>query len=360
MKRVEHLEKWMKKYTEAEGIPGYEHEVRSLLKEDLKPFGEEFLTDRLGGVVAKKTGDAQGPRILLAGHLDEIGFMVTKITEKGFLRFKPLGGWWAPHALSQRVKVKTRKGDHIGIIASKSIFTMPREERNKGLDLNELFIDVGAKSREEAEEMGIRLGDPVIPVAEFFTMRDGQWWCGKALDNRAGCVLALEVLRRLQQEEHPNVVYAGATAQEEVGTRGAGTLAHVVQPDIAFALDIGSAYDTPGDESYPADAKLDGGPLIFLMDATMIGHVGLRHLIVDTAEELGMDVQLDALMFGGTDGSRFHINGCGCPSVAFGFPIRYAHTHHSVMSRKDFEQAAELLVAVIKKLDRETLEKLIG
>lgn len=357
---MEHLEAWMKKYTEADGVSGFEAELRAMLKEDIQPYAEEILSDRLGGLVGKKTGDAQGPRILLAGHMDEIGFMVTNITKNGFLRFQPLGGWWAPDLLAQRVKVKTRQGEYLGIIASKSIYASPREERKKGIDLTQLFIDVGAKSDKEVEGMGIRLGDPVIPVAEFFTMRNGAWWCGKAFDNRMGCVLALEVLRRLKNETHPNIVYAGATVQEEVGIRGAGTLAHVVDPDVAIALDISMAYDTPGFESYPSDTMLDGGPLLFLKDARLIGHVELRYLMMDTAEELGIHLQLEALKSGGTDGGGFHIHGSGCPTISFGVPIRYLHTHYGVMSRSDFEQAVELLVAVIKKLDRETVTKLIG
>lgn len=350
----------MKVLTELDGVPGFEQEVRHQMREYLAPLSEEILTDRLGGIVGKKTGNANGPRILLAGHLDEVGFMVTNITDKGYIRFQQLGGWWPHNVLAHKVKIKASTGDFYGILGSKPPHVLTPEERNKLLQLKDMFIDVGAKSKEEVEEMGIRLGDPIIPATDFFTMRNEELWVGKALDNRSGCALAVEVLQQLQQESHPNVVFSGATVQEEVGLRGAGTLSALVEPDIAFAVDVGIAYDTPGFESHQGKCDVGGGPLLLLMDRTMVAHVGLRHLVVDTAKELGIPLQFDALNGGGTDGGKFHLHGTGCPTVVIGFPTRYIHSHHAIMARKDFEQAAELLVALIKKLDTETVNQLIG
>ncbi|MDA8353008.1 MAG: M42 family metallopeptidase [Firmicutes bacterium] len=355
---MERLTDLMKELTELDGVPGQEKEVHDKMKGMLQPLSDDILKDRLGSVVGKKTGQAGGPKILLAGHLDEIGFMVTHITDKGFLRFQQLGGWWPHNVLSQRVRVHTRKGAYTGIIGSKAPHVLTREEAGKVLKLKQMFIDVGAKDREDAERMGIRPGDWITPVSDFFTMREGELWAGKALDNRAGCALALEVLRRLQGEEHPNVVYAGATVQEEVGLRGAQTVANLVQPDVAFALDVGIAYDTPGFESHPGTCEVGGGPLVLLLDATMVPHTGLRDLVLDTAEEKGISLQYDALMGGGTDGGKFHLHGIGCPTLVVGFPTRYVHSHNSVMSKRDFEQAADLLTAVVKKLDGKTVEEL--
>ncbi|MBH8603138.1 MULTISPECIES: M42 family metallopeptidase [unclassified Thermoactinomyces] len=357
---MDRLTLMMKELTEANGVAGFEGTVRQKMEQYLKPLSEEILKDRLGGVVGKKTGDSKGPRVLLAGHLDEVGFMVTRITERGFLRFQPLGGWWPHNVLAHRVTVQSRRGDYIGVVGSKAPHVLTPEERRKVLDLKDMFIDVGAGSREEVEEMGIRPGDPVVPVSDFFTLKNGELWGGKALDNRAGCAMAVEVLKNLQDEDHPNVVFAGATVQEEVGMRGASTLAHLIKPDIAFALDVGIAYDTPGFESYPGEAALGKGPLIYLMDFTMIGHGGLRNLIIETAEELEIPLQYDALLRGGTDGGRFHLNGGGCPTVALGFPTRYIHSHNALMSRTDFEQAVRLVTAVVKKLDHKQMEKLCG
>lgn len=349
----------MKQLTECDGVPGHEGAVRKLMQSYLEPLSGKIVTDRLGSLFGVKTGAEGGPKVMLAGHLDEIGFMVTQITPKGFLRFTQLGGWWPHNLLSHRVLVKTRGGDHMGLIGSKAPHVLTPDERNKVLKLKDLYIDIGAKSEEDALEMGVRPGDWVAPVSEFFTMRGGELWAGKALDNRAGCSLAVEVLNRIQDGNHPNVVYAGATVQEEVGLRGAGTAANLVQPDIAFVLDVGIAYDTPGSESGSMSCNVGDGPLILLMDATMISHTGLRRLAVDTAEELGIKVQFDAITGGGTDGGKIHVSGIGCPTLSVGFATRYIHSHNAVMSRSDFDQAATLLTALVRKLDRDTVEALI-
>jgi putative aminopeptidase FrvX len=355
---MDRLTSMLKILTEADGVPSYEGEVKRIVEQYLLPLSSEIKRDRLGSIVGKKVGNADGPRVLLAGHLDEVGFMVTHITDQGFIRFQQLGGWW-PHTLpSQRVKVKTRKGDYIGVIGSKAPHVLKPEERKKVLELKDLFIDVGAKDREDAEKMGIRLGDPIIPVSEFFTMRDGELWVGKALDNRAGCALAIEVMQRLQDEEHPNIVYGGATVQEEVGLRGAQTLANLIQPEIAFALDVGIANDTPGFGKDQPPNHVGKGPLLVLADATMVGHPKLRRLVLDVAEEKEISIQFDTLMGGGTDGGKFHLAGIGCPTVVIGFATRYIHSHNSIMSRKDFEQAATLLTEVVKRLDRKTVEEI--
>lgn len=350
----------MKVLTECDGVPGHEGAVRAQMKSYLEPLSEELVMDRLGSVFGVKTGLAGGPKVMLAGHLDEIGFMVTQITPKGFLRFNQLGGWWAHNVLSHRVKVKTRKGEYIGIIGSKPPHVLEAEERTKVMKLKDLYIDIGAKDEADAKEMGVRPGDWVVPVSDFFTMRDGELWAGKALDNRSGCSLAVEILSRLQNEQHPNVIYAGATVQEEVGLRGAGTAANLIQPDVAFALDVGIAHDTPGSESNPMKCNMGDGPLVLIFDASMIPNTALRDLVIDTAEELGISVQFDALTGGTTDGGRIHTSGIGCPTLSVGFATRYIHSHNSVMSKSDFSQAADLLTAVIKKLDRETVDKLIG
>jgi putative aminopeptidase FrvX len=356
--KMDERAKMMQALSEVDGVPGYERDVRLKMEEFLQPISDEILKDRLGSVVGKKTGQADGPRVLVAGHMDEVGWMVTFVTKEGFLRFQPLGGWWPNVMLAQRVRIKGSKGDIVGVIGSKPPHALSPEERNKAVPIKEMFIDIGARSKDEVEEWGIRPGDPITPVAEFFEMRGGEVWAGKALDNRAGCGVAIEVLKALQGVDHPNVVYSGGTVQEEVGTRGALTLANVVQPDIAIAVDVGLAYDTPGFETHDASCNIGDGPLVLLFDLSMIPHAGLRHLVFDTAKEIGINVQVDALAGGGTDAAKFHLNNIGCPSIAIGFATRYIHSHTALLSRKDFEQAAELITALIKKLDRKTVDAL--
>jgi putative aminopeptidase FrvX len=350
----------MKELTEANGVSGFEHEVRAKMEKYLKPLAEELLHDRLGSVIGKKVGDANGPRILVAGHLDEVGFIVTHITDKGFLRFEALGGWWAHSVLAQRVTIQSRQGEYVGVIGAKAPHALTVEERTKVLPLKEMFIDVGAQSREEVAEMGIRLGDPIVPVSAFFTMRKGELWGGKALDNRAGCAVAVEVLKQLQGEVHPNVVYSGATVQEEVGLRGAETIANLIQPDLAFAIDVGLAYDTPGFEKAPSVCNVGEGPLLTLLDRTLIPHTGLRNWVIDVAEKLAIPLQYEVMTGGGTDGGKFHLAGIGCPTVVIGFPTRYIHSHNAIMSKQDFAQAVTLVVALIKKMDQATWSQIMS
>jgi endoglucanase len=349
--------KMLKDLTEAPGVPGQEGEVRRVMRRYLEPLSE-IETDNLGSIIGRKTGREGGPKIVLAGHLDEIGFMVTRITDEGFLKFQTLGGWWEQVMLAQRVEVVTRAGRIPGVIGSKPPHILTQDERNKVYQKKDMFIDIGASSREEAEAWGIRPGDAVVPVCPFTEMRNPDLLMAKAWDNRFGCALAIEVLRRLKGQPHPNQVYAVGNVQEEVGLRGATTTTNVIQPDIGFALDTGIAGDTPGIGPDDAAGKLGKGPVILLYDGSMIPHTGLRNLVIDTAREAGIPLQLDKIAGGGTDAGKIHIFGAGVPSLVVGVPVRYIHTHAAIMHKGDFNQAAELLVAVIKKLDDEAVRQL--
>jgi endoglucanase len=341
----------IQRLTEAGGVPGFEAPVRKLLTEYLEPLSDEVVRDHFGGVVGKRTGQPDGPKVLIAGHLDEIGLMVTHITDEGFIKFQTLGGWWSQVMLAQRVTIQTRKGDVVGIIGSKPPHILPAEERNKVVKIQDMFIDIGVSSKAEAEEAGVRPGDPIVPWSPFTPLANGKFFMGKALDNRLGCATAVEVLRELQGVDHPNVVYAGATAQEEVGLRGAQTLVQTVQPDIAFALDVGIAGDTPGIEKHEALSRCGQGPLLLLYDATMVPNPRLRDFVLDTARDCGIPVQVDVVPGGGTDAGRFQTHGSGVPSLAIGLPTRYIHSHAAVYHQDDFDHGVRLIVEVVKRLD---------
>lgn len=352
---MDELLQMYKELTEAPGVPGYEAPVREIMRRYLSPFGD-VLTDNLGSIVARKSGRGGGPRILLAGHMDEVGFMVTQITEKGFIRFQALGGWWEQVMLAQRVTIRTRKGEIPGVIGSKPPHILPQEERNRVVQKRDMFIDIGAASREEAESFGVRPGDPIMPVCPFTVMPNPKVLMAKAWDNRAGCAVAIQVLQHLQGVEHPNEVIAGATVQEEVGLRGAATLVNTVKPDISFALDVGIAGDVPGMREDEQHGKLGGGPLILLYDASMVPSLKLRDLVIDTAERHGIPIQFDALAGGGTDAGRFHTHAEGVPSLVIGFATRYIHSHAALIHRDDMENAARLLARVIERLDGPTVQ----
>ncbi len=348
----------LKELTDANAISGHEKEARDVMEKYIKPYADEVYTDNLGSLIAKKSGTENGPKIMVAGHLDEIGFMVTRIDKNGFLYFQTIGGWWNQVMLAQRVTVMTKKGNITGVIGSKPPHILTPEQRKKPVEIKDMFIDIGATSKEEAEEFGVRPGDSVVPYFEFTQMKNEKMLLAKAWDNRIGCAIAIEVLKQLQNEDHPNTVYGVGTIQEEVGLRGARTSAHLINPDIAFGVDVGIAGDTPGISDKDADSKLGEGPQIILYDASMISHKGLRDFVIEMAEENNIPFQYASMAGGGTDSGAIHISHDGVPSLSITIATRYIHSHAAILHRDDFENAVKLLVEVIKKLDNKKLEQI--
>ncbi|EKN65049.1 hypothetical protein BABA_21841 [Neobacillus bataviensis LMG 21833] len=348
----------LKDLTNAKGIAGNEREVREVMKKYIEPFADELTTDGLGSLIAKKVGVAGGPKIMVAGHLDEVGFMITQIDDKGFLRFQPVGGWWGQVMLAQRVTIVTRKGDVTGVIGSKPPHILSAEARKKPVEIKDMFIDIGASSREEASEWGVRPGDMVVPYFEFTVMNNEKMLLAKAWDNRIGCAIAIDVLRQLKDIEHPNEVYGVGAVQEEVGLRGAKTATYKIEPDIGFAVDVGIAGDTPGISEKEAMSKMGKGPQVVVYDASMVAHKGLRDLVTDTADEMNIPYQFESIPGGGTDAGSIHLTHNGVPALAITIATRYIHSHAAMLHRDDYENAVKLIVEVIKRLDRETVDKI--
>lgn len=350
----------LKELTDANGIPGNERAPRAVMRKYIEPFADEIEHDNLGSLIAKKVGDASGPKIMIAGHLDEVGFMVTQIDDKGFLKFQTVGGWWGQVMLSQRVTITTRTGEEIiGVIGSKPPHILPPEVRNKPVDIKDMFIDIGATSKDDVKEWGIRPGDMITPYFEFNVLKNNKLLLAKAWDNRIGCAIAIDVLRALKNESHPNIVYGVGSVQEEVGLRGAKTATFKIQPDIGFSVDVGVAGDTPGITPKESNSKIGAGPQIVIYDASMVSHKGLRDFVVDVAEENNIPYQFDAMAGGGTDAGSIHVTANGVPALAIGVATRYIHSHAGILHRDDYENAVKLIVEVIKKLDRQTVDKII-
>jgi len=318
----------------------------------------EISRDRLGSVIAAKAGRSQRPRVMLAGHMDEIGFMVTHISKEGYIKFQTLGGWWEQVLLAQRVVVKTRDGDIPGIIGSKPPHILNPEARKKMVEKQDMFIDIGAFSREEAEGFGVRPGDPVVPDSAFGIMKNPHLLMAKAWDDRVGCALIIDVMRQIGPD-HPNTLYGVGTVLEEVGLRGAGTSAHLIQPDVGFALEVNIAGDMPGVKEYEAQGKLGHGPAVLLYDSSMVPNPRLRDLVVDTARSESIPIQFDSMAGGGTDAGRIHVTGGGAPSLVLGVPCRYIHSHTGIIHRQDYDRMVQLLVAVIRRLDEQTVAGLV-
>lgn len=349
---MDQTEKMLQELTDAHGVPGHESEIRSVIHRYVDSLGT-VSQDKIGSVICAQ-GTA-GPKVMLAGHMDEIGFMVRHITEEGFLRFIPLGGWYDQVLLGQRVVVKTLKGDVPGVIGCRPPHLIPADERSKVVEKKTMYIDVGATSKQDIEEAGVRVGDPVVPDSKFTVMANPKLYLAKAFDDRVGCALAIKTLQAFASEPHPNRLYGVATVMEEVGLRGATTSVEVVDPDVAIILESDIAGDVPGIKPEESSVKLGKGPTVLVFDARMIPNLKLRDLMIETAKELGIPLQFSAIEGGATDGAAIHLHKSGVPTVVMGVAARHIHSHTSIIHRDDFDNAAKLLVGVVKKLDATTV-----
>ncbi len=364
---------FLRKLSESFGPSGFERDVVQIVKEYVGAFADEMKGDKLGSLHFSAKG--KGPVVLLPGHVDEVGFVVSGVNPLGFLTFNPLGGWFDQVLLGQRVRVRTNKGILAGIIAAKPPHLMSADERAKVVTKEKMFIDIGCSNEQEAREMGVRIGDPVVPDSAFATFEKTVFRkpeggseekslgttvlaSGKGFDDRIGAFIAAEIVRRLKEQkiDHPNTVTGAATVQEEVGLRGARTTANVAKPDVCITLEVDIAGDVPGIEPHEAAAKMGLGPSLVTYDASMIPNQGLKELIIRTAEECRIPLQLSQMRGGGTDGGAIHIANAGCPCVVLGVPTRHIHAHVGMLSLEDVDNAVALVTEVVKRLDAKTVE----
>lgn len=351
---------WLKKISEVPGVSGFEQRVKDMLLEKISD-NAKVSYDKLGSIIFEKQGSHSGPKIMLASHMDEIGFMVKNITKEGFIKFVTLGGWWEQVMLGQKVTILAAKGDITGVIGSKPPHILTPEERKKVVQKREMYIDVGATDEEEAKmKFGIRPGDAIVPYSEFTIMANEKLLMAKAWDNRIGCAVMAEVMERLATKPHSNTVFGVGTVQEEVGLRGAQTSADVVDPDISFAIDTCIAGDTPGVSEDQASSKLGKGVAICIYDASMIPHTRLRDFVIEIAEQNRIPYQLHFTEGGGTDAGRIHLHSEGVPSLVLSIPTRYIHSHNSIIHRDDYQAAIELLLAIVKNLDGNKYKELVN
>ncbi|HAA59150.1 MAG TPA: glutamyl aminopeptidase [Myxococcales bacterium] len=346
----------LKRLTEAHGAPGHETELRSIFRQELG----ECVSDNIGNLVHTQKGSDDNPRVMITGHMDEVAFMVQSITADGLIRFVNLGGWWGHVLLAQRVYIQTRSGQKIlGVITSKPPHFLAPEERKKVLTLDKMLIDVGATSAQDLHEnYGIRVGDPIVPDSNFQQLHDPDMLLCKAFDNRCGVGLTIEVTQRLREEGHPNTVFATATVQEEVGTRGAQVAARQVKPDVAIVMEGTPADDLPGNPKNERQGVVGNGIQLRAMDPTAISNPRLVQLVVETAEEHNIKHQVAVRRGGGTDAKVIHLSNQGIPTIVLGVPARYIHTHNSIIHIDDYLSGLQLATEVIKRLDAETVAKL--
>lgn len=315
----------------------------------MKPYVDEIVEDKLGNVIGIKKGKKNTSKAMLAAHMDEIGLLVKMITKEGFLQFTKIGGIDDRVLLAQKVIVHTEKGLLHGIIGSKPPHIQKEDERKRVITYDELFIDIGAHSQEEARKMGARIGDSVGFDAKFARISK-DILIGKAFDDRAACAIMIEVLRRLGKTEC--TVYAVGTVQEEVGLRGATTSAFGIEPDFGIALDVTVAGDTPGVKESEAPIKMGKGPSLTIADTGLIVHPKVIRFLTRVAEEKRIPYQLETGLPGSTDAARIALTRSGVPSGVISVPTRYIHSPTSMLSLKDVENAVRLTVATIHEIPK--------
>ncbi len=342
------------KFSNANGVPGNEDQIRSLMHELNDEYADEVMHDGIGSYIARK-GDT-GPKVMIAGHMDEVGFIVKRIDDNGFVYFSTVGGWFYNVMLAHEYTITTEEGrELVAVSGSKPPHVLSPEDRKKPVEIDKMFLDLGVSSKQEVLDLGVQVGDMITPRISAKELNNEKYLLGKAWDNRVGCAIVSEVLR---SHSGDNTLYSVGTVQEEVGLRGAKTSSGLINPDIAISIDTGIAGCTPGMQPDEADNKIGNGPLLFVKDGGLISHRGFMKFAKQVAKELDIPFQLEFLGGGSQDGAAISINGSGCPTIVISLATRYIHSHTSIIHRDDYENAVKLVTAIVNRLDSETLNKI--
>lgn len=323
----------LKKVTQAYGVSGNEEEIREVITSEIKKYVDEIKVDAMGNLIGVKKGKKK--KIMFAAHMDEIGIIATFIDEKGFVRFSNIGGVSAFNSLAQRVKFKNGT---IGCINVEE-----KLEDYKTLKLGKMYIDIGCKSREEAEKL-VKIGDTATFIGDFNVQ--GDCAISKAMDNRSGCAVLIELIKTLPKTD--NEIYFVFTTQEEIGLRGAKTAAFGISPDCAIAIDVTLTGDTP--ECNNRDVKLGSGPAIKVKDSAYIAHPGIRRELEDLASSNNIPYTLELLDRGGSDPGAIQVSGTGVPCGGISIPCRNVHTPAEIVSLQDLKHCVELAALFLKKI----------
>ena len=348
--------KLLERLANAAGPSGFEEPVRKIMAEEMKPYALSVAFDGMGSIIA--TQGTAGPRIMVDAHMDELGGMIRRITPNGFLSMQMLGGWLDQALVDQRWIIIGSKGAVHAVTGIRDIHVVPAEERTHVFARDGLFLDVGAKSADEVRALGVGPGDPVVPDAPFEIMNGTDQYLGKAWDDRVGCAVIVETMRRLASAPLKAQLFYAVTTQEEVGLRGAHTAADYVKPDIGIALEAGIVGDVFGAHPEESQAKLGAGPGIFIFDSSALPNRKLVQLVKDVSIAKHQPLQLDLVQGYGDDSAEIQKSTAGVPTVTVIVPTRYTHAHNGIINRKDFDQTVELMVALITSLDEKKVHQL--
>jgi endoglucanase len=341
----------LEKLSNAFGPSGNEEDVTELLREELEGYADETRVDKLGNIFFYHNGKEKYPKIMLSAHTDEIGFIITFIEQDGFLRFDTLGGITSNIMPGQRILLRGEKGYLKGIVGTKPPHIMTIEEQNRIIPKEDLFIDIGADSLNQAQEKGADVGMMGVFDVEFADLGDG-YFRGKAFDDRAGCTVLAEAFKSLKDSQC-NVVAVGSV-QEELGIRGAKTAAWQVDPDYGLALEGTFVADVPNTRPDRVSSKIKGGPVITILDKTAFTHPIVLKALVKTARERSIPFQFKKVPVGGTDAGAIHLTKAGVPSGTVAVPCRYIHGPASIAHIDDLRNTIRLVTEFVKTISSST------
>ena len=352
--RVEAL---LERLANAAGPPGAEEPVRAIMVAEMKGLATAPLRyDGLGSVIAQQ--GTTGPRIMIDAHMDELGGMVRRVTPNGFLSMQMLGGWLDQALVDQRWIIVGSKGLVHAVTGIRDIHVITPAERTAVASRDSVFLDVGAKNPAEVAAMGISPGDPVVPNAPFLIMNGTKNYLGEGWDDRIGCAVLLEAMRRTATMPHVNQLFYVATVQEEVGLRGGRTASQTVKPDIGMAIEGGITGDMPGARPEETQVKLGAGPGMFLYDSSTIANRKMVAYTRKTAAAKSLPLQADLVQGYGDDSAEMQMTNGGTPTINLVVPVRYTHSHNGIVNRQDFDQTVDLVVGMLVGMDAKTVEAL--
>lgn len=346
----------LRRLADTPGPSGFEEPIRKVMTEYMKPLSSSLRYDGMGSIIAVQ--GSSGPRVMVDAHMDELGGMIRRVTPNGLLTMQMLGGWLDQALVDQRWIILGSKGAIHAVTGIRDVHVVPAEERARVFPRTQIYLDVGARNDAEVASMGISPGDPVVPDSPFTVLNGTDNYLAKAWDDRVGCAVVIEAMKRFENQAHPNQIFWTITTQEEVGLRGAHTAADVVKPDLAIALEGGITGDVFAGHADETQARLGRGPGIFLYDSSELPNRKLVAFTKETAAAKGIPLQADLVQGYGDDSAELQKAVGGVPTVNLVVPIRYTHAHNGIMNRQDFDKMVDLLVAMLQKLDAATVSKL--
>lgn len=341
----------------AMGVAGFEDQVVDIVRKYSEGLGNTKEDSLRNFYIYRKENTGGRPIVQLDAHSDEVGFMVQSIRPNGCLQIIPIGSWITTNIPATKVWVRNSEGEYIpGIVGSKPPHYMSEQEKKSPLEFGHLSVDVGARSRDEAvNDFKIRIGEPIVPFAEFTYDHEHDIMMGKAFDNRLGCAGVISALRALEGQDLKVDVVAGIASQEEVGARGSVVTSRVIKPDVAIVFE-GCPADDTFISSYEIQTALKKGPMLRHMDARMITNYRFQRFALDLAARKELQVQEAVRAGGSTNGAVIHISNEGVPTIVIGVPVRYAHTHYGISSYYDFDISVKLACEILKELDEDIIK----